>query len=307
MGALSGRRLVVYLALCAVWGSTWLVIKIGLRDLPPLLFAGVRMGVACVLLAPLAFFTRGPRLTAREKGIVAVAGWLQIGLAYALVFLAEQRIDSGLAALLFATFPIWAGLFAHFLLPGEPLTRRNLGAAALGLSGVALIEWPALRSAASASGRALLVGGACMLGSAVSAALGNVLFKKYLGRVTPARNVWGETLVGSLFLLASSFLFERNAPAAWTGSAVLSLLYLTLFGTVAAFLGLFWLIPRVPVAVIGTIPLVDTWVAVLLGALLLKEHLSGRILLGGALILLGVFLVVSQKPDRESPPVVRNA
>ncbi|HEY1435714.1 MAG TPA: EamA family transporter, partial [Thermoanaerobaculia bacterium] len=125
MSHLAGRRLAMYVGLCAVWGSTWLAIKIGLRDLPPLLFAGVRMGLACLLLTPFAFRRGGPGPDRVERGWIAWSGVLQIGVSYACIFLAEERIASGLAALLFATFPIFVGLFAHYLLPAEPLTSRT--------------------------------------------------------------------------------------------------------------------------------------------------------------------------------------
>src|SRR5215470_14900071 len=123
MSALSGRRLAMYVFLCAVWGSTWLVIKIGLRDLPPLRFAAFRMALACLLIAPAAIAAR-QRLSRAEAFNVALSGFLQIGLTYAFLFLASQWIASGLAAILFASFPICFGVFAHFLLPDEPLTPR---------------------------------------------------------------------------------------------------------------------------------------------------------------------------------------
>src|ERR1700730_17017259 len=122
MSVLRGRRLAMYVGLCAVWGSTWLAIKLGLRDLPPLRFAGIRMALACLLLTPFAFSRSGGRVTAPERSWIAWSGFLQIGVSYACIFRAEQWIDSGLAALLFSTFPISVGLFAHFLLPDEPLT-----------------------------------------------------------------------------------------------------------------------------------------------------------------------------------------
>jgi drug/metabolite transporter (DMT)-like permease len=292
--ALAGRRLAVYLFLCAVWGSTWLFIKIGLRDLPPLRFAGFRMALACLLIAPMAF-ARRQRPTRREILFVAVAGFLQIGLAYAFLFVASQWIASGLAAILFASFPICVGLFAHFLLPNEPLTPRALAAAALGLSGVAVIEAPAITGAFSSPSGRLVAGGALVVGAAIVSGYANVLNKKSLTGVPPAVNVWGQTLVGSAVLLLAAAVFERGSPARWTTSAVASLIYLALFGTAVTFAGLFWLIPRVPVAVIGTIPLVDTLLAVLLGGLVLHERLSARILLGGILILFGVVLSASAR------------
>ncbi len=290
MSALSGRRLAMYMALCAVWGSTWLVIKIGLRDLSPLWFGGVRMALACALLAPFAF-ARGAREGARGKGRRIVwSGILQIGVNYACIFLAEQWIDSGLAAVLFATFPIFAGLFAHFMLAAEPLTARTAGSAILGLGGVAVIEAPALATLFSAQTRPLLLGSALILASSLVAAYANVYNKKYLSAVPPVWNVWLQTLAGSALLLALAAAFEPGAVMRWTPSSVGALVYLALFGTALPFAGLFWLLHRVPVSVIGTIPIVDTVIAVVLGSLVLGESLSPRVLAGAALILVAVLL-----------------
>ena len=181
MMALRGRRLAVYIGLCAVWGSTWLVIKIGLRDLPPLTFAGIRMGAACLLLVPFALAARWS-LSRREVLFVAIAGFLQIGLSYALLFVATQWIASGLAAILFASFPIWVALFAHFLLPDEPLTGKAVAAAVLGLAGVCVIEAPALARLFSSPGGPVAAGGTLVLASAVVSAYANVLNKKSLSK-----------------------------------------------------------------------------------------------------------------------------
>jgi drug/metabolite transporter (DMT)-like permease len=221
---------------------------------------------------------------------IGLCGLFQIGFSYAFIFFAEQRIDSALAAILFCTFPIWIGLFGHFWLLNEPLTARALAASALGLIGVGVIQGPAVVAALSARPGPLLIGGLCVLGSSVSSAVANVLNKKHFGGVSPYQNVWGQTLVGSIFLCALAVLFERGAPIHWTLASVSALLYLTVFGTALTFVGLFWLIPRVPVAVVGTIPLVDTIVAVLLGALILGETLSPRVFAGAVLILGGVLL-----------------
>ncbi len=302
MSVLSGRRLAMYLGLCAVWGSTWLAIKIGLRDLPPLRFAGIRMGLACVLLTPFAFTRPGPGPGRSERVWIAWSGFLQIGVSYGCIFLAEERIASGLSALLFATFPIFVGLFAHFLLPDEPLTSRTILSAFLGLGGVAVVQGPALTdSFRAAATRPLLLGGLLILISAVVSAYSNVVNKKHLGAVSPFRNVWGQTLAGSSVLLLAAAALERGAPARWTPSSAGAVLYLAVFGTALPFVGLFWLIRRVPVAIIGTIPVVDTVIAILLGSLVLGESLSPRVLAGGLLILTGVALAaVPRRPLPEA-------
>ena len=301
--ALRGRRLAVYLFLCAVWGSTWLVIKIGLADLPPLTFAGLRMAAACLLLAPAALAKGLRRPNRREAKLIALSGVLQIGVSYAFVFVASQWIPSGLTALLFSSFPIWIGLFGHFLLPDEPFTRRALAAGVLGIAGVASIESPELRSVlAGGAGGPVLAGGLLVLGSAIVSSFANVLNKRSFAGVSPVFNVWAQTLVGGAFLLVVAVVFERGAPVRWTASALFSLAYLALLGTALAFAALFWLIPRVPVSVVGSIPLADTIVAVLLGRIVLGERLSGSALVGGALILAGVLLAVTpgRPPRRQS-------
>jgi drug/metabolite transporter (DMT)-like permease len=287
---LRGRALVVYLFLCAIWGSTWLSIKVGLADLPPLRFAAFRMALACLVLLPFALRRRGHRPNAREARFMALAGFLQIGVFYGLIFVAQQWIESGLAALLFATFPICAGVFAHFLLPNEPLTPRTVAAAGLGLSGVALIEGAALWRALQADFGVLVRGGGLVFVAAIVSAFASVIVKKHLGRVDPIVNVSAETLVGAAFLLPLAALVEHGQPARWTPPAIGALVYLAIFGTAVTFAGLFWLIKRVPISVVSTIPLVDTLIAVILGAIVLGERLPARTLAGGALILLGVFL-----------------
>jgi drug/metabolite transporter (DMT)-like permease len=291
MTKLTGKELLVYIFLCAIWGSTWLVIRVGVRDLPPLFFAGLRMALACLLMTPLALSARRP--TRRQALLVGWNGLLQIGLAYAFIFLAARRIESGLSALLFSTFPIWVGFFAHFLLPDEPWRPRTIAAAVCGVAGVAVIEAPAVGRALAGGVGPLAVGGGLVLASALVSGFSNISVKKHLEGVAPASNVWGQTLIGGSFLLIAAAVFERGEPARWTPVAIAGLAYLALFGTALSFVGLFWLIPRVPVSLVGSIPVVDTLIAILLGAALLHEKLSARIWLGGFLILTGVFLAAT--------------
>lgn len=283
-----GRVLILYSVCCLVWGSTWLVIKIGLQDLPAFRFAGFRMAIACLALTPFAFRKRPSGAPRVPWGDVAFVGFLQIGLSYAFVFAAERRISSGLTAVIFASFPIWVGLFAHWLLPGEPLTAARLGAALLGLGGVALLEAPAL--AAFSLERATALAALLPLGSAVVSGFSNVWIKKRMSRLSPSVNLWGQTLVGAAFLLLLSASSEGGQVAHWTPRAVGALLFLSLLGTVIAFLALFWLIPRVPMASIGAIPLIDTLIAVALGAIVLREPVGWRLFAGGAMILIGAML-----------------
>src|SRR5213594_2307791 len=131
---------IVWLILCGIWGSTWLFIKIGLRDLPPITFAGIRFVIAAIVLVSLALISRVRWPSTRKDWLViAITGTLQFGLNYGLVFWGEQYISSGLAAVLQSTFPAFGLVIAHLYLPYERLTTAKVIGVLLGVVGVVVI------------------------------------------------------------------------------------------------------------------------------------------------------------------------
>ena len=130
---------------CLIWSSVWLFIKLGLRDLPPVTFAAVRLVVAIAVFLPILAIRRVkfPR-QAHDWYVIGVAGLLLLGVNYALLFWGAQFIPSGLTAVLQAVTPAFALVFGHFLLDDEPFTFRALGAIAIGIAGVAVISWDEL-------------------------------------------------------------------------------------------------------------------------------------------------------------------
>jgi drug/metabolite transporter (DMT)-like permease len=281
---------IVFLLLCCIWGSTWLFIKLGLRDLPPVSFAAVRFVLASAVLFGVVFARRIklPR-TAREWALIAVTGVLAFTLNYGLLFWGEQHVSSGLAALLQATIPVFGMLIAHAYLPGERLTTARMAGALLGVAGVGLIFSNQMEagSALAAWGSAAIVAGAACV------AYANVLVKARGGAFDPAVLAAGQMLCGLVPLLAFGLAFEGNPfKFRWTTLAVVSLLYLTLVGSVAAFLLYYWLVRRIDVTKTMLIPLVTPLAAVVLGMLVLGESLTWRTLAGGALIMAGIALVV---------------
>ena len=137
---MSRLPLLVWLSLCAIWGSTWLGIKLGLRDLPPITFAGIRFALAALLLGAIVLIRRIRQpLTARDWRLLAYTGFLTITVNYALVFWGEQYISSGLAALLSATVPLFGLPLAHWYLASEPISWAKIAGILLGLVGVAIV------------------------------------------------------------------------------------------------------------------------------------------------------------------------
>ncbi len=281
---MNARVRLAWIACCVLWGSTWLFIKIGLRDLPPLRFAALRMTLAAAVLVPFAVRAGLLRIGGRASLRVAAVGLIQIGVPYALLFAAQQWVASGLAAVLFATFPIWLLLLARALLPAQPLSPAKLLAAALGIAGVAVLQLPALR-VAGAGNRAAL-GGSLIVAAAILVALANLLVRRGFEAIPPVVLTFGQVFAGAALLVALAWTVERGRAATWTPRAAVAIGYLAVFGTAVPYLLLFWLLPRIPVAAIGAIPLVDTMLAVCLGSAVLGEPIGWHLLGGGALVLI---------------------
>ncbi|HEU4768878.1 MAG TPA: EamA family transporter [Pyrinomonadaceae bacterium] len=285
---------IVWLILCGIWGSTWLFIKLGLEDLPPLTFAGIRFVISCAILFPLVAFRRLSLPKTRGDWILlAVTGILSFSLNYGLVFWAEQYISSGLAALLQATLPAFGLLLAHIYLPSERITWVKIIGVILGVVGVGVV----FSNQLAISGRQALAGCVGMVLSAFFAAYSNVLVKTHGKNLNPAVIAAFQMLFGLIPLMLYGIAFEGNPfRFRWTAIAVMSLIYLAIVGTVVAFLLYYWLLQNMDVTKSMLISLVTPVVAVILGMLVLDEELGWRTLVGGAMIMAGIGFIVVRKP-----------
>jgi drug/metabolite transporter (DMT)-like permease len=283
----------VWLILCGIWGSTWLFIKLGLDDLPPLTFAGIRFVISCAILFPLVWLRRMPLPKSRGDWILLVGtGVLSFSLNYGLVFWAEQYITSGLAALLQAMLPAFGLILAHIHVPTERITWVKMAGVVLGVCGVGVV----FSNQLAISGRLALAGCIAMVLSAFFAAYSNVLLKTHAKNLNPAVIAAFQMLFGLIPLLLYGLAFEGNPLAyRWTATAVFSLLYLSIVGSVIAFLLYYWLIQNMDVTKTMLISLVTPVVAVILGMLVLDEQLSWRTLVGGAMIIAGIGFIVVRK------------
>lgn len=274
--------------LALVWGSTWLFIKVGLEDLPPFTFVGLRFVIA---LAPLALFMALRRVRLPRSGsdwrLLAVTGFLTFAAGYGLVFWGEQYLSSGLTAVLFTTYPLFGLFIAHVLLPSEPLTARRVAGAVLGVAGVAII----FADQFAGQGKMALWGALAVLASSAGGALSGVLIKKEGGHLDPVVVTTVQMALGGLPLLAVGLLTERSVfKLSWTPKAVFSLFYLALVGTSLAFVLWYRLMRATQVTRAQIMPVLNTLVAVGLGALVLHERYGLRGLVGAAAVLCGVTL-----------------
>jgi drug/metabolite transporter (DMT)-like permease len=282
--------ILVWLTLCAIWGSTWLAIKLGLRDLPPLTFAGIRFALAGAVLFYLIQVKRValPR-SRREWLLLAYTGFLTITLNYALVFWGEQYISSGLAALLSATVPLFGLPLAHRHLESEPLTSWKAMGVLLGIVGVGIVFSGEL----GVGGPIALWASAGIVLAALASAHAGVLIKLGGTHIEPSVLAGVQMAGGCIPLLLAGIVLEGSPlDFQWTPLALACLAYLTIVGSVIAFLMYYWLIRHMQVTGVLMIPLVTPLVAVLIGVLFASEVVGWHTAVGGAAIIGGVAMTV---------------
>jgi len=275
---------------CLIWSSVWLFIKLGLRDLPPVSFAAIRLVVAIAVFLPILAIRRSPvPRTARDWYVIGVAGLLLLGVNYALLYWGAQFIPSGLTAVLQAVTPAFALVFGHFLLDDEPFTFKALGAIAIGVAGVALISWDQLHL----SGRQALLGCAAVTIGSACVGFAYVFVKGQGGRrLRPEVLTCGQMLCAVGPMLVFATVREGNPlHLRWTPLAVACLLYLALAGSVAATWLNYWLLERMSATALLSMALVEPLIAVLLGAALLHERVTPGAAAGGVLVLCSIFMI----------------
>lgn len=293
------RARLVWLILCGIWGSTWLFIKLGLEDLPPFTFAGIRFVIACVILFTWIRIRRLPLPQSRADWILlCITGILAFGLNYGLLFWGEQYISSGLAALLQATIPAFGLIFAHFHLPGERLTWAKIIGVVLGVLGVGVV----FSNQLAVAGPQALAGCVALIFSSIFVSYSNVLVKARGTKMHPAILAAGQMFFGMLLLLAVGLPLEGNPLRFhWTPMAVVALFYLAIVGSVIAFLLYYWLVLKIDVTKSMLIALVTPVVAVILGMIVLNEEFGWRTLIGGAMIMAGISSIVLRRGRQKKP------
>lgn len=289
---------IVWLILALIWGSTWLFIKLGLEDLPPFTFAGIRFVIAATILLVIIIIRRRPLPRDRRDWVlIAGTGILAFGMNYGLLFWGEQRTSSGLAAILQTIIPVFGLILAHIHLPEERITWPKLIGVVLGIAGVAFI----FSNQMETGGPSAFQGSLAIVVGAFGAAYSNVLIKSRGGHLDSAVIAGGQMVCGLVPLLIIGIIFEGNPLRLhWTLLAVISLFYLAIVGSVVAFLLYYWLVKHMEVTRTMLIALFTPLLAVSLGMLVRGEELTWRIAIGGACIMAGIGVIVRRRMKRDS-------
>ena len=271
-----------------IWGSTFLFISIGNDTLPAAWAAALRLGFAAIILAVITrlaghSFPRGPALKA-----AVLYGVFQLGINMPLLYWGEKTVPSGLTAVLFATIPLSSALITRAF-GMERLNPLKMVGALVAIAGVAVI------GGASAAGFSHTAGVVAIITAATFAGLGSTFLKRGPRQSAFAANAVGCAVGLPICLLASALLGERWVMPQ-TGAAWFSIAYLTIAGSVGAFVIFTWLLRHWPVTRAAFISVITPVIALGLGALFRGEALNGRSLAGTALVLAG--LVLGMTADR---------
>ena len=258
-----------------VWGSTFLAIRVGVREVPPFLLAAMRFLVAGVVLYGW-MIARGERSpSGRQWASASLLAILIFVLDYGLLFWAEQRVPSGIAAVMMATIPLFMALSEIIFLGTQRLTLRLALALGIGIGGVAVLMSRSLDLGGAPIDR---VGAVALIVASMSWSVSSALTRKLPLPSSKVMSSGAQMLAGGVFLaLTAAALgeFRNFHPGAVSRGAWLALLYLIVAGSIIAFTAYVWLIHHESPTKVGTYAYVNPVVAVLVGYFLGGED-AGR-------------------------------
>jgi len=280
--------LVAYLACALIWGTTWFAIRvcIGEGAYPTLAALALRFVIAFVVLLPLALRAR-PWPTGKAWLYLVLAGVLDAA-AYLLVYLGEERVSGGLAAVVYGTQPLILALLLQ-VFRIESISGRHVAGAVLSIGGVAVLFLDRLHVSTSQAFGIVLV-----LGSVLLATMYSMVMKRQSTGGLVATTIF----IGVTALVLSAIAVAAGEPIPWPPpvAPTVALLYLALIGSVAAFLFYFWLLERTSLMVTSTLVFVFPLVALVTDALFEREiALGGRAYLGAAITLAGLAVTLRRK------------
>lgn len=294
------------LLLSTIWGGSFFLIEIALRDFHPFTVVFFRVATAAVVLV-CALYLFGQRLPSTLGGWwpYLVLGALNNAIPFSLISWGQTRIDSGSAAIFNATTPIFAGILAHFFTADEKLVPRKLVGMLVGFSGVYLMLSPELKDGLSWRG----FGQIAVLGAALMYALGGIFSKRFKG-VTPLAVATGMLVSASIFMLPLALAVDWPWPRHPSASALGALATLALLGTALAYVFFFRILATAGAVNVLLVTFLVPVGAIVLGVVVLREVIRWQELAGMGLIFLGLVSIDGRVPaylagKRKTPPPER--
>ena len=277
-----------WISICIIWGTTYLAIRVGVAELPPMLFAGVRWiaagGILLILLN-----LRGRSLP-RPKDLkqLAIVGVLLLGIANGLVVVAEQWLPSGLTALIISTLPFWMVGLEFITAKGPKINLIIIIGLLLGMVGTVIIFTRDLDITVDSN---ILLGGLCLLGAVISWSLGSIYWKYKHVDVDPFMGASVQMLIAGILQTALGFILGEQNAFQLTQTGFIALGYLIVFGSIFGYASYIYAVKHLPLSLVSTYAYINPVIALVLGWYILSEPLTITVFIAAALIFSGVVLV----------------
>jgi len=301
------KVLLAFAIIYFVWGSTFLAIRVGVREVPPFLLAGIRFLIAGLVLYAWMRVKGTPSPAWREWGGAALLAVLIFVCDYGLLFWAEKRVPSGIAAVMLAMIPVFMALSEIVILRTQQLTVRLAIALLVGIGGVAVLV---SRSASFGDAPIDTLGACALLVAAISWSIAASLSRRLPLPSAKAMSSGAQMFAGGVLLMGTAFAlgeFRGFHMQAVSTKAWLALAYLIVAGSIIGFTAYVWLIHHESPTKVGTYAYVNPVVAVLVGYFLGGEPLGPRTVVGTALVLVSVIVITTakKKTSEETQPLQR--
>jgi drug/metabolite transporter (DMT)-like permease len=298
------KTLLAFAIIYFVWGSTFLAIRIGVHEVPPFLFAAMRFSVAGLVLYGWMTARGEPSPNRRQWMSVLLLAFLIFVVDYGLLFWAEQRVPSGIAAVMMATIPVFMALSEIIFLRTQRLTVRLAVALLIGIGGVGVLMSRSLNLGGAPIDS---MGAVALIIGSVSWSIASILTRKLPLPPSKVMSSGAQMLAGGFLLaLASAALgeFRNFHPSAVSRGAWFSLFYLIVAGSIVGFTAYVWLIHHESPTKVGTYAYVNPVVAVMLGYFAGGEALGARTLLGTLFVLISVVVITTTRARKPVATVV---
>jgi drug/metabolite transporter (DMT)-like permease len=292
------KTLLAFAIIYFVWGSTFLAIRVGVREVPPLILAAMRFFVAGVVLY-VCMIARGERSpSGREWRSACLLGIVIFVMDYGLLFWAEQRVPSGIAAVMLATIPVFMALSEIIFLRAQTLTVRLVLALLIGIGGVAVLMSRSLNLGGAPIDK---MGAVALIFASISWSVASALTRKLTLPASKVMSSGAQMLAGGVFLAviaAALGEFRNFHPWSVSREVWFALLYLIVAGSIVGFTAYVWLIHHESPTKVGTYAYVNPIVAVLVGYFLGGEALSMRTILGSLFVLVSVVVITTARAKK---------
>ena len=300
------KIIIGYILITALWGSTWLAIRVGLDSLTPMFAVGLRFFVASffVLIVMKIANVKLQTDTLSIK-LYLFLGFFSFIIPFSLVYWAEKFVPSGLTSVVFSVFPFIVILFSWVMIPNEKIGIYKILGSLMGFIGIVIIFWEDITFDFSEYSLGMIA----ILASAVIQGFVAVVVKKHGRNLNPLSMNFVPLLLTGIVLIPVGLIFENSESLVFDSKAIYSILYLSFFGTVVTFTTYFWLMKKISVVILSLSTFLTPIIALLLGVIILHEKFTVYHLVGSSLVLIGILFanfrgLIKYYNDREKKRIV---